>query len=223
LAPALENNGTPAALMKIAREGYLYVFSAAFLTLAAWLIGWLELSAVFGILTVGFLAFFRDPERIPPGGEGLILSPADGRVVNVVKVAMGPLMEQAETRISIFLSPLDVHINRAPVAGNVDDVQYERGKFFAAYRDEASERNEQNALRLVDSQGRQVSVVQIAGVLARRIVCRVKKGDFLERGARFGMIMFGSRTDLYLPRGSRIDVAEGQRVKGGETIIGRFV
>ena len=209
--------------MKIAREGYPYVFSAAFLTLAAWLIGWLGLAAVFGILTVGFLAFFRDPERIPPGGEGLILSPADGRVVNVVKVAMGPLMEQAETRVSIFLSPLDVHINRAPVAGNVDDVQYERGKFFAAYRDEASERNEQNALRLVDSQGRQVSVVQIAGVLARRIVCRVKKGDFLERGARFGMIMFGSRTDLYLPRGSRIDVAEGQRVKGGETIIGRFV
>jgi phosphatidylserine decarboxylase len=132
-------------------------------------------------------------------------------------------MEQAETRVSIFLSPLDVNINRAPVAGNVDDVQYERGKFFAAYRDEASERNEQNALRLVDSQGRQVGVVQIAGVLARRIVCRVKKGDFLERGARFGMIMFGSRTDLYLPRGSRIDVAEGQRVKGGETIIGRFV
>ena len=209
--------------MKIAREGYPYVFSAAFLTLAAWLIGWLGLAAVFGILTVGFLAFFRDPERIPPGGEGLILSPADGRVVNVVKVAMGPLMEQAETRVSIFLSPLDVHINRAPVAGNVDDVQYERGKFFAAYKDEASERNEQNALRLVDSQGRQVGVVQIAGVLARRIVCRVKKGDFLERGARFGMIMFGSRTDLYLPRGSRIDVAEGQRVKGGETIIGRFV
>jgi len=209
--------------MKIARDGYPYVFSAAFLTLAAWLIGWLGLAAVFVILTVGFLAFFRDPERIPPGGEGLILSPADGRVVNVVKVAMGPLMEQAETRVSIFLSPLDVHINRAPVAGNVDDVQYERGKFFAAYRDEASERNEQNALRLVDSQGRQVSVVQIAGVLARRIVCRVKKGDFLERGARFGMIMFGSRTDLYLPRGSRIDVAEGQRVKGGETIIGRFV
>ena len=223
MAPALGNNGTPAALMKIAREGYPYVFSAAFLTLAAWLIGWLGLAAVFGILTVGFLAFFRDPERIPPGGEGLILSPADGRVVNVVKVAMGPLMEQAETRVSIFLSPLDVHINRAPVAGNVDDVQYERGKFFAAYKDEASERNEQNALRLVDSQGRQVGVVQIAGVLARRIVCRVKKGDFLERGARFGMIMFGSRTDLYLPRGSRIDVAEGQRVKGGETIIGRFV
>jgi phosphatidylserine decarboxylase len=132
-------------------------------------------------------------------------------------------MEQAESRVSIFLSPLDVHINRAPVAGSVDEIKYERGTFLAAYKDEASDRNEQNALRMVDPQGRHVGIVQIAGVLARRIVCRVKKGDFLERGARFGLIMFGSRTDLYLPRGSRIDVAEGQRVKGGETIIGRFV
>ena len=209
--------------MKIAREGYRFVISAGILTLAACLLGWLGLGVIFGFLTMGFLAFFRDPERHPPKGEGLIVSPADGTVVNIVKVAMGPLIRDAETRVSIFLSPLDVHINRAPVAGSVDDVNYERGKFFAAYKEKASERNEQNALRMVDSQGRQLSVVQIAGVLARRIVCRAKKGDFLERGARFGMIMFGSRTDLYLPRGSLIEVAEGQRVKGGETVIGRFV
>lgn len=209
--------------MKIAREGYLFVFGAGILFVTAWVNGWLVLAGVFGVLTIGFLVFFRDPERHPPKGEGLIVSPADGTVVNIVKVAMGPLIRDAETRVSIFLSPLDVHINRAPVAGSVDDVNYERGKFFAAYKEKASERNEQNALRMVDSQGRQLSVVQIAGVLARRIVCRAKKGDFLERGARFGMIMFGSRTDLYLPRGSLIEVAEGQRVKGGETVIGRFV
>jgi len=209
--------------MKIAKEGYGFVFIAGILTVAAWITGWLGLAVVFGLFTIGFLAFFRDPERTPPPGEDLIVSPADGRIVSVVRVAMGPLMEQAETRVSIFLSPLDVHINRAPVAGNVGDVKYERGGFVAAYKDEASDRNEQNALQLMDHQGRQLSVVQIAGVLARRIVCRVKKGDFLDRGARFGMIMFGSRTDLYLPRGARVDIAEGQRVKGGETIIGRFV
>ena len=213
----------PSLFMKIAREGYPFVCGAGILALASWVAGWSGPAVFFGLFTVGFLVFFRDPERTPPGGEGLILSPADGRIVSIVKVAKGPLMEQAETRVSIFLSPLDVHINRAPVAGNVGDVKYERGKFFAAYKEEASDCNEKNALRMEDPQGRQLSVVQIAGVLARRIVCRVKKGDFLEGGARFGMIMFGSRTDLYLPRGSRIDVAEGQRVKGGETIIGRFV
>lgn len=209
--------------MKIAREGYPFVIAAGILTLAAWVTGWLGPAFAFGLITIGFLGFFRDPERTPPGGEGLIVSPADGKVVSVVKVARGPLMEQAESRVSIFLSPLDVHINRAPVAGTVNDLKYERGRFLAAYKDEASDRNEQNALRMVDQRGRQLSVVQIAGVLARRIVCRARKGDFLERGARFGMIMFGSRTDLYLPQGSRIDVAEGQRVKGGETIIGRLI
>jgi phosphatidylserine decarboxylase len=209
--------------MKIAREGYPFVICAGVLTLAAWGAGWLGPAAVCALIGIGFLGFFRDPERTPPEGEGLIVSPADGRVVSVLKVASGPLMEQAETRVSIFLSPVDVHINRVPVEGVVDELKYTPGRFFAAYKDEASSRNEQNALRIMDREGRQLSVVQIAGVLARRIVCRVKKGEFLERGARFGMIMFGSRTDLYLPSGSHIDVAEGQRVKGGETIIGRFL
>jgi phosphatidylserine decarboxylase len=209
--------------MKIAREGYPFVISAGVLTLAAWSTGWFGPAVVFALIAIGFLGFFRDPERISPEGEGLIVSPADGKVVSVLRVARGPLMEQAESRVSIFLSPVDVHINRVPVEGVVDELRYTPGKFFAAYKDEASTGNEQNALRIVDPQGRQLSVVQIAGVLARRIVCRVKKGEFLERGARFGLIMFGSRTDLYLPSGSHIDVTEGQRVKGGETIIGRFV
>jgi phosphatidylserine decarboxylase len=125
--------------------------------------------------------------------------------------------------VSIFLSPLDVHINRMPVAGKVDEVRYRAGKFLAAYKEEASERNEQNALKIVDNDGRPLGVVQVAGVVARRIVCRVKPGDRLARGDRFGLIMFGSRTDIYLPKGCRIQVVEGQKVKGGETILGSFL
>ena len=130
---------------------------------------------------------------------------------------------QAATRISIFLSPLDVHINRTPVEGKIEEVKYSPGKFIAAYKDEASRRNEQNALHIADSQGRKLGVVQVAGVVARRIVCRVEPGDKIGRGERFGLIMFGSRTDTYLPSGCRVEVVEGQRVKGGETILGRFV
>jgi phosphatidylserine decarboxylase len=125
--------------------------------------------------------------------------------------------------VSIFLSPLDVHINRMPISGQVEEVSYQRGKFVAAYKDEASARNEQNALKVVDERGRKLGVVQIAGVLARRIICRVRRSDQVQRGERFGLIMFGSRTDAYLPSGCRVEVTEGQRVKGGETILARFV
>jgi phosphatidylserine decarboxylase len=152
----------------------------------------------------------------------LVVSPADGRVVAIASVNGNGLFSDAATRISIFLSPLDVHVNRAPVAGRINDVRYQAGKFLAAYKEDASRYNEQNALRIVDERERNWGVVQIAGVLARRIVCRSKAGDMLTRGERFGLIMFGSRTDLYLPQGCRIETTEGQRVKGGETIIGRF-
>ena len=209
--------------MRVAKEGYPIILFTASLSVAAWAIGWLGLAAALGILALGVLAFFRDPERCPPDGEGLIVAPADGKVVSITKVIQSPLMKRAESRVSIFLSPLDVHINRSPIGGKVDEVKHTRGKFIAAYKDEASERNEQNSLRLLGDRGREVEVVQVAGVVARRIICRARRGDLLNRGARFGLIMFGSRTDLYLSAGSRIEVSEGQRVKGGETIIGRFV
>jgi phosphatidylserine decarboxylase len=151
-----------------------------------------------------------------------VVSPADGRVVTIVPVRGDALFADAVTRISIFLSPLDVHINRAPVAGRINDVRYQAGKFLAAYREDASSCNEQNALSIVDERERNWGVVQIAGAMARRIVCRSKVGDLLARGERFGLIMFGSRTDIYLPQGCRIEATEGQRVRGGETIIGRF-
>jgi phosphatidylserine decarboxylase len=125
--------------------------------------------------------------------------------------------------VSIFLSPFDVHINRIPVEGRIEKITYQRGKFLAAYKEEASERNEQNALSILDSEGRKLGVVQIAGVLARRIVCRAKPGDQMARGERFGLMMFGSRTDTYLPEGCRVEVTEGQRVKGAETILARFL
>jgi phosphatidylserine decarboxylase len=209
--------------MTIAKEGFPIILFTASLSVAAWAIGWLWFAGVFGVLALGVLAFFRDPERCAPDGQDLIVAPADGKVVSITKVTQGPLMKKADARVSIFLSPLDVHINRSPIDGKVDDVKHTQGKFVAAYKDEASERNEQNSLRLLDDRGREVEVVQVAGVVARRIVCRARKGDLLSRGARFGLIMFGSRTDLYLPASSKIEVSEGQRVKGGETIVGRFV
>jgi phosphatidylserine decarboxylase len=209
--------------MKIAKEGYPLILTAGAVAVVAFLIGWHGIGILLGLVALALLGFFRDPERFPPDEKGLVLAPADGKIVSIADVNDDSLFGGAATRVSIFLSPLDVHINRTPVEGEVERVQYQPGKFFAAYKQEASRDNEQNALRLVDPEGRKVGVVQVAGVLARRIVCRVKPGDLLQRGQRFGLIMFGSRTDLYLPRGCQVKVAEGERVKGGETIVARFV
>jgi phosphatidylserine decarboxylase len=209
--------------MKIAREGYPLISAAAALTVLAFVLGGNPAGFVLVVVTLGVTAFFRDPDRVIPAGEGLIVSPADGRVVSVVSLEPDSNSATTATRISIFLSPLDVHINRVPVTGNVEDVMYQRGKFMAAYKDEASSRNEQNAVKLADDRGRRLQVVQVAGVVARRIVSRVYPGQRVQRGERFGLIMFGSRTDTYLPGDCKIEVAEGQRVKGGETILARFV
>ena len=209
--------------MRIAKQGYPLILTGAALTMAATAAGWKLFGGALGLTTAAVAAFFRDPERRIPEGEELVVSPADGKVVSIADVTGASPVTGAATRVSIFLSPLDVHINRLPVAGKIEEIRYQPGKFFAAYKEEASERNEQNSLKIVDSQGRMFGVVQIAGVMARRIVCWAKAGDILRRGERFGLIMFGSRTDLYLPRGCSIEIREGQRVKGGETILGRFV
>jgi len=209
--------------MRIAREGYPLILTAGIAALIALAIGWGLLGSLLAVLSLAVAAFFRDPERVVPAGDNLIVSPADGKVVSIAPASAGGMFDGAATRVSIFLSPLDVHINRVPVAGKIDAVQYQPGKFLPAYKADASERNEQNALKILCSGARVIGVVQIAGVLARRIVCWVKRGDDLKRGDRFGLIMFGSRTDTYLPNGCSVEVAEGQRVKGGETIIGRFV
>lgn len=209
--------------MRIAREGYRLILTAASFTVIAFVAGWHGLGVVLGIATLAVTGFFRDPDRQIPAGENLIVAPADGRVVSIAAVESDVLFSDAKTRVSIFLSPLDVHINRTPVTGKVEAIRYQRGRFFPAYKEEASRSNEQNALKVVDGQGRAFGVVQIAGVVARRIVCWAKQGDTLARGDRFGLIMFGSRTDAYLPSGCRVEVKEGQKVKGGETILGRFL
>jgi phosphatidylserine decarboxylase len=209
--------------MKIAKEGYPLIFTAVILTSLAFLAGWMPLGIILGLIGIAITGFFRDPERQAPMGEGLVVSPADGKVVSIAKIKGDPPLLDNATRVSVFLSPLDVHINRIPVEGKIAKVTYQRGKFLAAYKEEASRRNEQNALSIVDSKGRTLGVVQIAGVLARRIICHAKPGDQLARGDRFGLIMFGSRTDTYLPEGCQVEVTEGQRVKGGETVLARFV
>jgi len=203
--------------MRVAREGYPWILAAAIVSLIAFSLGWNGMGGISAFFAVVFAGFFRDPDRTPPAGEGLILAPADGKVVAIVKDAEG-----GTTRVSIFLSLLDVHVNRAPIHGLVEKVQYQPGKFHAAFRENASQDNEQNAVRLVDTTGKSLNIVQIAGLLARRIICYVKEGETLERGQRFGLIMFGSRVDLFMPPGSKVEVAKGQRVRAGETIIGRL-
>ena len=164
--------------------------------------------------------FFRDPHRISPSESGVIVSPADGRVTRVC--ALVPDDSTSPTIISIFLSPLDVHINRSPIAGTITNVTYTQGKFLMATKEDSSLVNEQNALTI---HGEEVTVVckQIAGVLARRIICWKRAGDNVALGERIGLIKFSSRTDLILPPNVRLEVAEGMRVQGGATVIGRVL
>ena len=196
----------------LAPEGGLFVLPLAGLTVLSALVGWWVLTGLGLLLTAGVALFFRDPERIIPQTRGTIVSPADGRVMEIVA-------EDPQTRrISIFLSVLDVHINRAPYGGTVRTVVYTPGKFLAAYRPEASHLNEANTVTIEDH-GKTFIVKQIAGVLARRIVCRVRPGDVLEKGQRYGLIRFGSRTDLLLPAAAEVVVQVGDVVRGGETIL----
>jgi phosphatidylserine decarboxylase len=179
-------------------------------------VGWWAAAIVVAVPALAFLGFFRDPERTPPAIPGALLAPADGRVTAVVPVEdgwVGPAV-----RVSIFLSPLDVHVNRSPVAGLVRDVEYTRGGFAPAYR-EAADDNERCTIS-IDGDETRVAVRQVAGVVARRIVCRVRPGDKLEAGERFGLIRFGSRTDLIAPRATQLRVQPGDRVRGGESIMG---
>jgi phosphatidylserine decarboxylase len=163
--------------------------------------------------------FFRDPQRTAPAGSGVIVSPADGRVTRIRALAED---ENSPMVVSIFLSPLDVHINRSPIAGAITNVTYTQGKFLMATKEASSLVNEQNALTI---RGEEVTVVckQIAGVLARRIICWKRAGDVVALGERFGLIKFSSRTDLILPPNVQLEVREGMRVKGGATVIGRVV
>ena len=186
------------------------------LLVSPWLV-WL------GLAFVAFcLYFFRDPERYPPGRPGAVLAPADGHIVSVmpaVPPAELDLGDAPRWRVAIFLSVLDVHVNRSPVDGTVTRIAYRHGKFLSANLDKASTDNERNALAIRMADGRSIAVVQIAGLIARRILCGVREGEPVTAGGRFGIIRFGSRTDIYLPEGVRPIVVNGQTMIGGETVI----
>jgi phosphatidylserine decarboxylase len=211
----------------IHREGWPFIgiFLAAnvLLFLMSGWAGW-----TFAPLTLWCIAFFRDPERVSPAGDGLVISPADGRLLPVShavpppELGMGP---EPRLRLSVFMNVFNVHVNRVPLDGTVMALRYRKGRFFNASFDKASEHNERMSIRLrVEGTGRaeDLAVVQIAGLVARRIVCGLAEGQRVRRGERFGIIRFGSRLDVYLPPGAQVLAAPGQRVRAGETVLAKL-
>lgn len=204
--------------MPIARQGIVYILLPAGLGILFAALGWWLVAVPFGIIALFMAYFFRDPQRQIPNDPNVVVSPADGRVTRVKRVE--EIDDRSPMVVSIFLSPFDVHINRAPIGGKITNVSYTRGKFLMATNEKASLVNEQNALTI---EGEAITVVckQIAGILARRIVCWKQAGERVSLGERFGLIKFSSRTDLLLPANVEVLVTEGARVKGGVSIIGR--
>jgi phosphatidylserine decarboxylase len=174
------------------------------------------------VLGIAVALFFRDPERYPRVTEGVVISGADGKVTEIGDSTIPGDPSLRCRRVSVFMSPLNVHVNRAPIAGEVTSVEYTPGEFRAAFGDEASEHNERNAIVMRDGAGRVHAMVQVAGYLARRIVCRLRVRDRIEAGQRIGLIMFGSRVDHFLPPEYRVAVALGERVRAGRTVIGEL-
>ncbi len=206
----------------IARPGYGVIGATAFVTAILAVLG-LKLPALLALAVCGFCVwFFRDPDRMTPAGEGLVVAPADGKVIFCGREEDSPYTEGPCRRLSIFMSVFNVHVNRIPCDGTVTAVDYHPGKYFSANLDKAAEENEKNAVFIETPEGRRVCVVQIAGLIARRIICRVQAGDEVRRGRRFGMICFGSRLDLYLPENAELQATVGQKVKAGTTIVGKL-
>jgi phosphatidylserine decarboxylase len=207
----------------VAREGLPFIFSGSAFTVLFFSLHLPVPGALFACLTLFTVYFFRDPSRSAEAGEKSVLTPADGRVLEVKPSAprdpTNPAGEET-LKVSVFMSIFDVHVNRIPVAGKISKVAYRPGKFLAANLDKASEQNERNTVILETHDGHRIAFAQIAGLIARRIACWIKEGDEVEAGQRFGLIRFGSRLDIYLPGESRITVEPGQKVRAGETIIG---
>ncbi len=204
----------------IRKEGIPYIGGALFLSSFFYLL-WLEPVAIaFIVLSLFFIYFFRDPNRIPPADQNLVVSPADGKII-VIRKATGSFCPNDYNEISIFMSPFDVHVNRAPFNGTVKEVVYTPGKFFSAFKEQAYTKNENIKLTLSTNYG-DIIIRQVAGVIARRAVCWVAEGQTLERGERFGMIKFSSRVDICLPSNFEILVKENEKVKAGQSIIARI-
>jgi phosphatidylserine decarboxylase len=216
-------NSIRAQIPPIHPEGYPFIGGFALVSLVLFLL-WTPLGWIGAVLTLWCALFFRDPVRVTPVGEGIVVAPADGRI-SMIAQATPPaelgLGDAALPRISIFMSVFNCHVNRSPVAGRIERIAYRPGKFINAELDKASEDNERNSLVISTPNGR-IGVIQIAGLVARRIVSFVREGQTLSAGERFGLIRFGSRLDVYLPEGSRPLVFEGQTAIAGETILADF-
>ena len=213
---------TSQSAFPIARPGYSFIGAAAFTTFVFALLE-LIIPALLGLATTFFIIyFFRDPDRTIPNNGGLFVSPADGKIVAAGTVENSTYYEGTCLKISVFMSVFNVHVNRMPCKGKVKKISYNPGKFFSANLDKASKENEQNAVYLETEDGKEICTVQIAGLIARRIICRIQEGDEVDRGQRFGMICFGSRLDVYLPKDSKLKVAVGDIVKAGTSVLGEL-
>jgi phosphatidylserine decarboxylase len=206
----------------IARAGFPFIFAGAFATAVFALLGLVTLSLI-GLLVTGFICFFfRDPDRIIPNVENAIVSPADGKVVAIETLQESRFYEGPCIKISVFMSVLNVHVNRIPFGGTIKKISYFPGKFFSANLDKASRDNEHNAVFIETEGGVPICMVQIAGLIARRIICAVHEGHPVVKGQRMGLICFGSRVDIYLPTDTKPEVLPGDMVSAGTTILGRF-
>jgi phosphatidylserine decarboxylase len=205
-----------------AKEGIPFIAVPAAGTLLAVWLGWPVVAVVGAIATVFVAWFFRNPARVIPQSQNLVVAPGDGKVIAIEEEFEPRYLKERSIRLTIFLNVFDVHINRVPCDGVIEDLQYQPGLFLVASKPEATWRTEQNAMMIKTSEGIKVLCVQVAGLIARRIVCWISPGDRAIRGERYGLIRFGSRMDTFLPMGTKLRVAVGQRVKGGETILGEL-
>lgn len=202
----------------IAREGWTFVaIAVAAAAAVGWFVGW-GWSLPLWVIAAFVLQFFRDPPRTPPAGDHLIVAPADGRIVSVERLH-DPYLKRDALRLSVFMNVFNVHSNRSPVAGEVREVWYSAGTFLNAALDKASLDNERNAVWIRTHRGEEITCVQIAGLIARRILCYVKSGDTLQPGQRFGFIRFGSRVDVYLPADAKPRVSVGDKVAAGSSVL----
>ena len=206
----------------VAKAGYPFIICAAFTTAVLALLGLTTLTLLGLVATFAICGFFRDPDRVSPAQQGVLVSPADGKVIAAGTVDNSPFYNGQAMKISIFMSVFNVHVNRVPFDGRVKEIKYYPGKFFSANLDKASSENEHNAVFIEMENAKPLCVVQIAGLIARRIICNLQPGDKVTRGQRFGLICFGSRLDVYLPMDIKLKVVVGDKVKAGESALGRF-
>jgi phosphatidylserine decarboxylase len=207
----------------LASAGYPFIFVSVFTTAVFALLGLITLSLIGLAVTFFICYFFRDPDRVIPNDTGCVVSPADGKVIFAGLMENSRFYEGSCIKVSIFMSIFNVHVNRIPYEGQVKKIHYYPGKFFSANLDKASNHNEHNAIFIEIKGGKNICTVQIAGLIARRIICKLQKGDIVTRGQRFGLIFFGSRLDVYLPPEINLKVAVGDKVKAGTSVLGDLV